>query len=240
MVELGVNQMFGGLSALGKMVMSTVLIIILVIAVSGMIIAIVYFMRKAKRFNQFIVRIWERDGAGNLVELPSDQGGIFVDGRTKFKLLFLRRNRVGMNPSNIPYVLKTNGKKVVNLFKKGEKSFSYMRMVPNVSHFDLQVEEEDVNHAIQDYERDKKILLNGFWEKYKDMIAFGMFIFVVLILFIFLFQQFHQFVSMAQEFAKGAEATRETVKVLSRLWELQYNARLNLPVSINSSISVLP
>lgn len=175
------------LGNVGNMAVNIIILIISVIFIGAMAFAAWYFADKKKRYGQFKCIIWGRDGFGQTTE-TTDSAGIFVDRKTQNKRFFLKKANVGLDPDNVPYII--SGKtKVVYLLKTGLKNFRYIK--PKVGEeFELEVGEEDVNWAVNSYERQKKTFGQNLLLQYLPFISLGFVSIVILIMFIYFFKQF--------------------------------------------------
>lgn len=179
-------------------------ILIAVVFVAGFFALLTWLYIKWKQYQQFDIIIWQNDGLGQL-NVKYDRGGIFVDKKTKNKRLFLRKHKVGLDPDNIPYMPSPKGKKTVMLLQTGLKNFKYIK--PKVSHdvMGFTVGEEDVNWAINAYERQKKIFAQSWLAQYMPFIALAFVSIIILILFINLFK-------VAPDLKDAAIALKESAK----------------------------
>lgn len=167
----------------------SVAIMIVGILFGGGLIAfglIAYFQHK--KYNQFDFVIWGRDSFGQLVE-EKDTGGIFVDKKTNNKRLFLKKNNVGLDPDNVPYI-SIGGRKKVYLLKLGLKNFRYIKPKVDFNGLAFIVGEEDVNWAINSYERQKKVFGQNWLLQYLPFMALAFVSIIILIMFIYFFKQF--------------------------------------------------
>jgi hypothetical protein len=148
----------------------------------GIVVALVAYIQKERRYRQFKVEIWQKDGFGNLT-IKYDIGGVFVDGRTNYKRLFLKNNNVGLDPDNIPFLMDRKGVKKVLLLQTGLKNFRYLRPTVNDELIVFTVGEEDVNWGINSYEAQKK-RMQGWLLQYLPfiMIAFTSMIILIMII----------------------------------------------------------
>ena len=164
----------------------------------------IWALIKYKRFSQFKVVIWGRDGFGQVVQ-TSDQAGIFVDKKTNNKRFFLKKNNVGLDPDNVPYI-QQGRKRVVYLLKTGLKNFSFIKPVIKDDVFSVDVGEEDVNWAINAYERQKTSFAKNLLLQYLPFIALAFVSIIILILFIYFFKQFGVLKDVAVALADASRA----------------------------------
>lgn len=162
--------------------------IVVVLLVGGAAIGITWLVMQQRRYKQFRCEIWQQEGSGNFV-IKHDDAGIFVDSKTKNKRLFLKKHNVGLDPDNVPYYVDTKGKKKVYLLQTGLKNFKYMRFHIDDGLIKFTVGEEDVNWAINSYERQKKLFAQSWLAQYMPFIMLAFVSIVILVLFIHLFRQ---------------------------------------------------
>ena len=189
----------------GTIATNIAIMIISVTVIGGLIIFGVWAGLKWKRYQQFKCVIWEKDGFGQLTE-TYDKAGIFVDSKTKNKRLFLKKNKVGLDPDTIPFVQTSKGKRIIYLLKTGLKNFHYITLnikAPNIS---LSVGEEDVNWALNAYERGKKMFTQGILMQLMPYIALAFVSIIILIIFIYFFKDFAVLADVAKALQAAAEA----------------------------------
>lgn len=174
----------------GSMAANVFLMVLIVIFVGGGVAGGIWLYFYWKKYNQFICRIWEKDGFGNIIE-TRDQAGIFVDRKTKNKRLFLRKMKVGLEPDNIPAVPTTKGNKVIYLMRVGLKNFRFLKPDIDVDNVDFSVTEEDVNWAVNEYDRVKKTFNQNIFTQYiLPFMFYGLIVVFILGLFVVLFKDF--------------------------------------------------
>ncbi len=143
---------------------------------------------KWKKYKEYKCVIWGRDSSGNLNE-SYDRAGVFVDSKTQNKRLFLKKNNVGLDPDNIPYI-NAGGNKIIYLLQKGLKNFHYIKIKVVDTNVTLNVGEEDVNWAINAYDRQKKLFNQNLFMQYLPFIALAFVSMIILIIFIYFFKDF--------------------------------------------------
>lgn len=173
--------------AIGEVIINIVWIVASIVIGVAVLGGILVWAFRRKKYKQFAIVIWERDGFGQLKE-TTDDGGIFVDTKTNNKRLFLRKNKVGLNPNNIPY-LQSGKKRMVYLYRSGLKNFAYINVNVENQNPTLIVGEEDVNWGINAYERAKKIFSKNKLLEFMPYILFAFTTLIILFLFIYLFRQ---------------------------------------------------
>lgn len=203
------------LETITNTIMNIGLIILSVILMLGIGTGIFLFWRRQRRYKEFTCIIWERDGFGQLKE-TIDLAGIFVDPKTKNKRLFLKRNNIGLNPDGIPYIQRGKSK-MVYLYKTGLKNFFYLNIDVGTNDLKIKVGEENVNWAINAYERAKKMFSTSTLLQMMPYIMLAFVSMIILILFIFLFRQFGDlasFMEAAEKFISTANAAQGGTAVI--------------------------
>ena len=165
-----------------------------------------YLYFKWKRYKEFNCVVWERDGFGQLTQ-TSDKAGIFVDSKTKNKRFFLKKFNVGLSPDNVPYLPSSNGQpKTVYLLRTGLKNFQFITPRVTAEGITLSVGEEDVNWAINSYERAKKMFNSDKLLQYMPYIAIAFVSIIILVIFIYFFKDFAVLKDMAIAMKEAAQA----------------------------------
>lgn len=189
---------------LGQSAVGLVVLIIAVLILVGIVVAITLMIINARKYKQFNVVIWQRDGFGQFIQ-KYDEGGIFVDKKTGNKRLFLKNANVGLTADNVPYLPTSKGAKFIYLLQTGLKNFKFLK--PNIAgdFINFTVGEEDVNWAINDYEAQKKRFNSSWLQQYLPFIILGFTIMVMLIMFIYIFNKLPLFLDIAKEMKNVAE-----------------------------------
>lgn len=196
------------LDTVGAFILQLVLMVLGIIFILGTATGAFFWVKFAKRYNQFKCIIWERDGFGQLKE-SYDKAGIFVDAKTKNKRLFLKKNKVGLNPDKLPYLVGEQKKRTVKtiyLLKTGLKNFHYIDIGVKEPAVTLTVGEEDVNWGINSYERQKKLFKDSILIQLLPFITIAFVTIIILILFIYLFKNLSTFGTAAEELKEAALA----------------------------------
>ena len=150
--------------------------------------------------------IFNEDGFGS-TSMSTDVAGVYVDNKTKNKRFFLKSNNVGLNPDKIPYVRNSKGKKYVFLRQVGLKNFNYIKLDdlftddPGIA-----VGEENVNWAINAYERQKKVFGSTLLQQLLPYIGLAIMGIFILGMIVVLFQKIGVLVDVAQAFEGAAKA----------------------------------
>ena len=178
-----------------------------ILIVGGGLIGLTLLILKWKKYSEYKCVIFEKDGFGQL-KYKVDKAGIFVDSKTKNKRLFLKKHNVGLDPDNVPYLSGAKGSKTIYLYQTGLKNFHYIRM--NVSdHFDITVGEEDVNWAINAYDRQKKLFNQSLLMQLMPFIALAFTSIIILIIFIYFFKDFAVLKDVAIALKEAAQANAQ-------------------------------
>ena len=168
-----------------------------------LIVAGVYFGLRYKRYKQFKIVFFEKDGFGHW-QYRLDSAGIFVDSKTNNKRLFLEKNKVGLEPDNIPYVTDAKGNKTIFLLRLGLKNFRFLRLNFNEPSPLFEVGEEDVNWAINSYERAKKRFSETMLMQILPYIALAIVSMAIMVIFIYLFKKLDVLKDMAIAFQQAS------------------------------------
>jgi len=173
----------------GSGALQIIVLIFLIIVVGAIVLAVTMALMRYKRYTQYKCVVWEKDGTGQVNE-TYDTAGIFVDKKTKNKRFFMRKANVGLEPDNVPY-LPAGGKKTVYLYRTGLKNFYFVRPSfvsnPTVA---FTVGEEDVNWAINAYDRQKKLFQQSKLLQFLPFIALAFTAIIILSIFIYFFKEF--------------------------------------------------
>lgn len=167
--------------------MDILLMIMSLVFAGGLAWGIIWLTSWYKRYNEFKVVVWEKDGFGQWNE-RMDRAGVFVDKKTNNKRLFLKKFNVGLNADNIPYLPGVKGSKVVYMVRTGLKNFHFVRVNPDFPNITLSVGEEDVNWAINAYERQKKLFQNSLLIQLLPFLALAFVGIIIAIIFIYFFK----------------------------------------------------
>lgn len=133
------------------------IVLLSVLFFGGTVILLLRWYQKYLRYKQYQCEIWVFNDEGHLIDVITDDAGIFYDHPTKSKLLYLRKAKTAMNPDNIPYFYRGN-KKVIYFLKTGLKNYHFLNPKIKYDKLSLSVGEEDVNWAENAYERSIKVV----------------------------------------------------------------------------------
>ena len=172
------------------------LILLFVIGLIGGGMYIYFWWKKYQQYNCIIFKEGKFIG--------KDEAGIFVDRKTKNKRFFLRKNKVGLNPNNVPYFVGDKGKKTVFLQQVGLKNFRYIDI--SLEPLNFEVGEEDVNWAIQDFELAKTTFADSLIMKLMPYISLILVSIIIVIIFMYFFKEFSTLKDVAIAFKEAAIA----------------------------------
>jgi len=191
------------MSGVGDIAVNILILLFGLIFIGGVCFGLFLLVRRRKQYNQFKCIIWGRDAFGQLTE-TTDKAGIFVDTKTKNKRFFLKKAHVGLNPDNVPYI--QSGKvKIVYLLRTGLKNFQFIRPLI-ADNFSIDVGEEDVNWAVNAYERQKKLFSSNVLLQYMPFIGLVFVSLIILIIFIYFFKDFAVLADVAEALKEAAQA----------------------------------
>ena len=191
------------MSGVGDIAVNILILLFGLIFIGGVCFGLFLLVRRRKQYNQFKCIIWGRDAFGQLTE-TTDKAGIFVDTKTKNKRFFLKKAHVGLNPDNVPYI--QSGKvKIVYLLRTGLKNFQFIRPLI-ADNFSIDVGEEDVNWAVNAYERQKKVFGSSMLLQYMPFIVLAFVSIIVLVIFMNLFKKFDVLGEIAASMSQAATA----------------------------------
>lgn len=204
------------LSGVSGTALNIFILIIIVIIVIAILTSLFYFWHVYQKYSEFDCIIYSFDGFGKAYA-SKDKAGIFVDGKTKNKRLFVKKHNVGLDPDNVPFIV-IDGKKTVFLLKTGLKNFRFLSLplskekLENENIFSLKVGEEDVNWAINSYERQKKIFMQSTLMQLIPFLTIAFVSLIILILFIYFFKEFDTLkeVAVAMKEASRTLASAQT------------------------------
>lgn len=192
------------LSGVSSGILNVIVIILSVLILGGITIGIILAVLKNKKYSAFKCIIWEKDAFGQVVQ-SVDEAGIFVDGATNNKRLFLKKANVGLSPDNIPYITTLSGKKIVFLARVGLKNYNYIKPNFDEGKISFTVGEEDVNWAINAYERQKKAFGSNALLQYMPYILMAFVSIVILVIFIYFFKNFSVLRDVATAFQEASK-----------------------------------
>jgi len=185
------------------------IIIFLILMGVGMFLLIRHLMR----YSQFNVTIFYKDSNNQWMQ-KKDKGGVFINNKTKSRLLHLKNAKTVMNPDYIPFLIE-KGKKVIYLKEVGIRNYVYLKHSFKENDVNITVGEEDVNAAIQDFEVATRVLKAN-WEQYIPLIA-TIFAMAILLIVMIVYANKWQEVMMAGQGAavENAKAMAEWARQLA-------------------------
>lgn len=158
-----------------------------------------------KKYNTICI-IFKRQ-TGGVPIMSKDMGGVYVEKKTNNKRFFLKHNDVGLNPDDIPYIMNSKGQKIVFLLQTGLKNFRYLNInIPKTWEFMIEVGEEDLNWALNAYERHKHIFGKTLIDKLLPYIGMAIVTVFVLALFAMIMRDFGVLRDVAEAFKQAAQA----------------------------------
>lgn len=187
---------------------SVIIIFGIVLSVMGLLVFGIWKYMQNRRYSAYDVVIYEKDGLGTVLE-TTDKAGVFVDRKTKNKLLFLKKNKnVSMNPDRIPFITRNGTRKVVYLMKYGLKNYVYLK--PSLDkNLDFSVGEEDINWAINTYEKQKAGLMTDKLLQYMPFMVLAVVSVVILVMFVYFFKSFDSLKDLGVSMTEAANAIRD-------------------------------
>jgi NADH:ubiquinone oxidoreductase subunit 3 (subunit A) len=180
-VDLGVFK------DMGSNAFTLLMVVVIAVIVGAIVTAVMLAILNFRKYQQFKLMIFEKDGAGNTIP-KFDNAGVFVDRKTGNKRLFLQNANVGLSPDNIPF-LPIGKERWILLLRTGLKNYRYIRIDFNEDLIKFDVGEEDVNWATNVYESQKKRFATGWLAQYLPFIIIGFTSIIMLIMFIWLFNK---------------------------------------------------
>jgi len=193
------------ISGVASGALNVVILIVFMLVVLAVVAAVILLVFKYRKYSEYDCVIFEKDGFGNL-RYKTDKAGIFVDGKTKNKRLFLKKNNVGLDPDNVPYIGGSKSKKVY-LFQNGLKNFRYIYM--NIcGDFGFSVGEEDVNWAVNAYDRQKKMFQNTLLMQLLPFLVIAFVSIIILIMIIYILKDFNVLKDVAINLREATQIMR--------------------------------
>jgi hypothetical protein len=187
------------------------LIFVGIIIIFGILGFIIYWIYKTDKRFDTNVDIFEMDGLGR-PKLTYDVGGTYVDKKTNAKRFWLKKGKVGLNCDNVPSIPIERGKrkKTVYVLRIGEKNYRFINIrLPKREDIKIEVGEEDVNWALNSYEREKKRYATSFWEKIAPYATMALTVVFVIVIFAIFVQKFDVLKDIAASLTTAAEAIRQ-------------------------------
>lgn len=199
---MAIGDRIGGLS---QIMGNAFIIMVLTLAVCSVIVGLVYFWMKRKRFKHYTVLIFKRkrdkEGRETLVFAGIDKGAIIKDRKLKKRIFKLKKNNVHLGEEesitydenrnlDIPSIPSEKGGEIVFLEKLGPKKFSVGTPFLVEGQVKVIVSEADVAEAIRAYDINAKYYGGREWTKWIGPISFAVFAVLIVILISVLLQKF--------------------------------------------------
>lgn len=170
----------------------------IIIFIIALLAAFVVFLLIKKQMKYDVpVEIIEIDNSG--VVYKKDKAGIFFDSKTKNRLFWLKKHKVGLRPDQVPYV-RTIGQtpiwkfwmqpRKVYLYQYGYKNFSYISPTISNPNIDFGVGDSDVSWGLNAYEAGKTLRLSAWYTQIMPYIPYIILSVTMLIIVIYLFKSF--------------------------------------------------
>jgi len=197
-------------------ILNTVLTITAVIIGIGIVGYLVWFYTKKKKFQQYRIRILDKDSNGKAYEW-SDRGGVFLDKKDGIRLLYLEKAKVGLNPNKIPYISTLDKKgriiKIVTLRRIGVNNYVFVNIeVGDAVKFT--VGEEDLNNSHKEMGKIRRTFNKESW--LKNAAPYIMYIISMLLLMIVLISLFNKF-TVLSDVGKSMDSVAEKQLEITRL-----------------------
>ena len=184
----------------------------------GLILGLgIWWFFKKRKYNEYKVEIFDKDSNGNVYK-EYDRAGIFLDNKTGFKLLFLERKKVGLNPNKIPYISHKDNKgrliKTIYLRRIGVNNYVFIDMkLGEATKFT--VGEEDLNNAHQEMVKIRRTYNKESWlQKYAPYLIFIITIMIIMIILISFFNKFTVLEKVSDNLIKVAESQEKAAAIM--------------------------
>jgi len=197
-----------------------VMIALIMIMAAGIGGYFIFWYMKKKKYGQYIIRILDKDSNGKSYEW-GDRGGVFLNKATGFKLLFLEKAKVGLNPNKIPYISRVDAKgkviKIVTVRRIGVNNYVFVD-IDIGEEVEYTVGEEDLNNAHQEMTKIRRSYSKENWlSKLAPYLMFIITIIIVMIILISLFNKFTVMETIAKNLAITAETQSRTADIMLNL-----------------------
>lgn len=164
-------------------------VLIFAVALSCVVGIGLYIIRMRKY--SWIIRVFERDSSGNLVQLADDKGGIFLDRTTNYRLLLLRKHKFGLDPDHIPYIMNSRGRRITYLLRTGLKNYQFLKpVVEENKGIKFNVEDEDVAWAVNAYQKYKIPNKNDLLKQILPILGIAVFGIIIVIMIYLILEKF--------------------------------------------------
>ena len=183
----------------------TALIILIIVLATLTVVGVgLWAYLRHRKYNAFKVVLFEKDGFGQW-QYKVDRAGIFLDRKTNNKRFFLQKGQVGLEPDTIPYLTDARGKRVVFLLRLGLKNFRFLRVNFIEPKPLFEVGEEDVNWAINSYEKAKTRFSQTLLMQILPYAMLAIVSMVIMVIFIYLFKKLDVIADMAVTLKEAAQ-----------------------------------
>jgi len=188
--------------------LSVMVVIVAILIIGGLLVLAVIMYLRWKKFQQYRVLILEVDDDGLVQGFRWDKAGIFVESKTKHRRFFLKRSRFSLSADKVPVVYpRGKGKPMVSCVKLSNTDYRFLwlnNLRPQA--VNLVVGEDDVNWAIETYERMQKLFDRSTLLQYMPFLMLAFVSIIILIIFIYFFKDFSVLKEVAVELGKAAQA----------------------------------
>jgi hypothetical protein len=219
-----------------------IMVFLIIVIALGCVGYYLWYTFKKKKYNQYRIIIWEKDSTGNTQE-DYDRAGVFLDKKTGFKLLFLEKRKIGLNPNNIPYVTAKDKKgklvKTVYLRKIGISNYVFCHVKLAEDGMMFTVGEEDANWLEQEMEKIRRTFgTESMWSKIAPYLMFVISMMLLMIVLISLFNKFGVIKDASDNMVKVSE---KQLEITGLLFNMSKNPNLNsaVPIIVSGTNSVI-
>jgi hypothetical protein len=174
-----------------------------VIAIAGIIFVgitagMTWFFMNKKLKEQYICYIFNENGS-----FETDKGGIYKDWKTKNRLFRLKKNKVGLDPDNIPFK-QVGNKKYVFLYRAGLKRFHVLDFQIEGDNIGYTITQEDLNWANEEHEKSKKTFQTTLLMQILPIISIAIVSMVILVMVIYVVKKFDVLLEVASNLKETA------------------------------------
>jgi hypothetical protein len=217
MVELGegLGGMMPNISTTG--ILNGLMWFLIGALILGTLGFITWYIVKKKKYNEFLVEILDKDSNGNVYK-TYDRAGVFLDKKTGYRLLFLEKAKIGLNPNKIPYISHKTKKgklvKTVYLRRIGVNNYVFIDLKLGET-IKFTIGEEDLNNAAQEMNKIRRTYDKKSWlDKLLAPMIFIVTIMIVMIIIISLFNKFGILETVSTNMLEVTEAQAEITALL--------------------------
>ena len=228
MAEL--NSTIGGIGAMMPNVsmsgiLNGLLWFLVGIIIVGVFGFVTWYIMKKKKYTEYLVEILDKDSNGNVYK-TYDRAGVYLDKKTGFRLLFLEKAKIGMNPNKIPYISHKTKKgklvKTVYLRRIGVNNYVFidMKLGDTVK---FTVGEEDLNNAAQEMNKIRRTYDKKSW--LDKILAPMIFVITCIIVMIILISLFNKFAAIKETANLMLQVTEKQEKMLGWIVDMENSTR---------------